>query len=627
MTSSSLNISIRWKWLMAGVTASLIGGLSVWLLHDCQMGRISQRLIAEARSEAAEGNLAEARTKYDACVRLLPQNPVALEEYAMVVLQGKATVENQLTAFNLLDAAMLNGATGLETRLQFFRTAAQLQRFSAALHAIDEIEIDAHRDPELHTLKGFCLLQKGSFDDAKTQFNTALKLKPGFPEAWRGLVEVAQTKSGDIAALAVAEKMVELAPGAASLAVKARCLEKTLRIKEAGQVYWAAAKHSSADRRSAESFADFIMRSVPPDQNQDVAMVTSAFKLLSKSVDASDYMSMARVADLAHRLGKHEIALRHYQRCLESRPNDEFALGRITELHIAQREFAKAHATVDLLPQNRSVALLSCMLRGNILLAEGRPEDARIVLEDALKQSGDSRLLQGAYYTLIQALRELKLDGRAVVVAKELLFISSESDDARELYVESLAATGQFDAAVSQLTQFDDQAEYLPSLIITLIEAADAEGRTDQLERHVASTRFVRVNSSIPNLYQAYALFRQGRAPAAVSLLTDLAHQFPERPEYFTARTDVASRVGERLQASGVSSLGEVSDADERFVYGLAIAESKDADEATSMFREFLTQQRNSADAAQLVREIVRQLALNLATTEKAAELAKQLLL
>ncbi|HQZ64936.1 MAG TPA: hypothetical protein PLY87_07665, partial [Planctomycetaceae bacterium] len=86
-----------------------------------------------------------------------------------------------------------------------------------------------------------------------------------------------------------------------------------------------------------------------------------------------------------------------------------------------------------------------------------------------------------------------------------------------------------------------------------------------------------------------------------------------------------ASRVRERLQASGVRSLGEVSDADERFVYGLAIAELEDTDKSASMFREFLTQQQNSAEAVQLLRQILRQLALNSAMSEKAAELAKQL--
>lgn len=625
MSSNSINISVRWKWLLSGLAAATLTGLLTWFLHDWQVVRMAERIHAEARSAASNGDVETSRAQYEVCVQLAPRNPNVLEEYGIVVLQDEDTLQNRLMAFNLLDTAILCGSKSIETRLQFFKTAARLQQFSVALHVIDGIDIPHEDAAELYTLKGRCLHQKGSLHEAKTQLQLALRADPKFPAAWQGLVEVARSSEGDNAALAIAEKMEAVVPGTESLAVKAACLEKSLMIKEAGRTYWAAARQNPGDHQTAAKLADFVMRSVPPDHTMDLNMIQSAFDLLLTATETMDYMSAARLADLAHRLNKNKIALEHYSRCLEFRPQDEFALGRITELLIAQREFEQAHETLDRLPHDRSVALLSHTLRGRILLAEGRTEEAVVTLEEALRQSGDARLLQGAYITLIEALHDLEQYNQAVVVARELMFVSGESDDARELYVDSLAHAGEFDTAVHQLTQFDSPEEYLSPLMLRLTNIAEASDRVDELERYIESARFHRANSSIPNLHKAYRLRRNGRAADAVFMLAELANQFPENPEYDATRRDVIRDFSERLNAVGVDSMSDISSTDERIIYGLEIAENLPVQDAAARFVQYLRSQHHSEGAINAVTEILRQLELCPNQTEKTAALSSRL--
>ena len=62
-------------------------------------------------------------------------------------------------------------------------------------------------------LEGYQLLDQGKVDEAMKSFDEALRLKPGFAEAWVGLAEVLEGQGRDLDAVAALRKAIALREG------------------------------------------------------------------------------------------------------------------------------------------------------------------------------------------------------------------------------------------------------------------------------------------------------------------------------------------------------------------------------------------------------------------------------
>lgn len=626
MQTSLDQFSIRWRWLWTGVAAVILCSSVVWGIHVWQIDRMSARTLAEARSAAAADDHQLACDRYAVCLQLVPDHTAALEEYASLVLQSDADITTRdATAFNLLDRALQSGSASREARVQFFRTAAKLGRHADALRVLSTLPADDCHDPELLSLAGRCYLSKGSYHEAAAAFDQALQLQPDFADAWAGRVQLTEATEGHAAALRMAEHMAQQVPGAKALVVKARRLQQATRLEEAATAYWEAAELDSQNLETAQEFADFILYNVPPGEDMNLKMVESSYDILTGVAKNIDYMTAARIADLAHRLGRHDAAVQHYQRCLEFRPLDPFALGRMAELQLEQRRFEEAYAAVDRLSQTRAMALLSNTLKGRILLAEGRTEDAKMVLENAIQESGDPGLQQGAYYFLIQALWQLDQNHEAVVVARELLSVASSSDDARELYVQTLTRTRQFDEAMLQLTDFRDSGRYLFPLLMELIQTAKADGRPVQLERSVQNIATLRTSSAVPAVFRACQAFDQAHYSAAETTLLGLAAESPANNVYWETRQAILRQLRNRFSQAPPRSVAELTDNVARFVWCLETVRSNSTFSDSHPAIRYVQQEGYSADSLTVTARVVRQLVLE-DRTSTAAELLQRLM-
>lgn len=622
---NELSLSIRWKWLTAGVVSALVVSVAVWLLHEMQVDRLFASVLSEARSELSVGNYEAARQKYETCVQLLPHDPVALQECANVILLQEPSVANDLTVMNLLDAAFEAGATGREIRLQSFRVATRLGRYSFALGMIEGQDVSTERDPEFLAMQGLCHLKKGHYAEARRVLDEALEIAPEHSMAWKTLVALTEATDGKPAALALAERMAEVTPNADGLTEKARRLEQADNLAAAGAAYWEAAKRESGNLEVAKNFADFVMYHVPPTEEMDLKMVESAYQFLSNTVEHMDYATAAQLADLSHRLERYDEAIGHYRRCLEFQPKDPFAIGRITEVLIQTKEYDQAHETLDSMADTLAMALLSSMLRGQVLLAEGRLAEARQILQAATQQTGDPMVQQGAYYFLVQTLWELQDDGAAVLAAHEMLNVAPESDNARELYSQTLIRTQRFAEAVNQLQQFRQPEQHLPALMLQAIQAAQRAGRLVQLEGYVRSAGVLRAASSIPKLFQAWNLHLQGNSTQAVALLIEQSVADPSAREYHAALEAVRDRIQQRLLESKPVAISDVTDSYERLQLCLQAVRTSPFDDGIVRLREFLVQQSGSVESLRILADVVRDLTVSQGRMDDARTLMAQL--
>ncbi|MEZ6126499.1 MAG: tetratricopeptide repeat protein [Planctomycetaceae bacterium] len=626
MLSDELNVSIRWRWLLTGMAVIIASAACVWLIHELQVSAMAQRVLDDARRAAQSGEVATARQRYETCVSLDPRNAVAYEEFAGVVLEGERSHVNDITAMNLLDAALQFGSKKRETRLQFFKVATRLGRYAAALRTIDDALLEQDPDAELLAMRALCHLRKGNNRKAQQDLDAAMQLEPDNTEAWKTLIELTQATEGAEAALAVAERMAEVVPGAESRIIKARYLQQTQHLKAAGDAWWAAAKLDPQNPETARNFADHIMNHVPPDQNMDLEMVATAYEILTSNSDTSDYLTSARLADLAHRLNRVDEAEKHYRRCLQHHPQDWFALGRIAELQIQSGRFQAAHATLDEMADSRSVALLSRMLRGRLLLEEGRLPEACDTLKAAIRETGDSKLLQGAHYFLVQALWQSGREAEAVQVAGDLQSVASGSDDARELMLQSLMKNRQLEEAVQQLQEFRQPEDYVSPLINELIEFAASNGQLTQLEHHVESIRILRPSSSVPQLFRIWMLNRQGQVSQAVHVLMTLEARFPNSPEYQDAEHRIETEVRSRLSKNSATLSFSPSDDYERMVKLLLHLEQSDLTSAVQAISALLSPQSSESDSLLRGVTVLEQAVVRFCVTQSRRTVAQQFL-
>lgn len=623
--SNELSLSIRWKWLIAGAVSALVVSVAVWLLHGVQVERLFTNVLSEARSELSAGNHEAARQKFQTCVQLIPHSPVALEECANMLLLQKPSLANDLTAMKLLDAAFAAGATGPEIRLKSFRVATRLGRYTFALGMIAGQDLSAHRDPEILAMQGLCHLKSGDYAEARLALNAALAIAPEHSMAWKNLVALTEATDGKPAALAMAERMAEVMDNADGLTEKARRLEQADNLPAAGIAYWEAAKHESGDFETAKNFADFVMYHIPPTAEMDLKMVKSAYQFLNESVAQMDYSTAAQLADLAHRLERYDEAIGHYRRCLEFQSKDPFALGRITEVLIQTEDFDQAHETLDHMADTLSVALLSSMLRGQVLLAEGQLDDARQILQAATQKTGNPMVQQGAYYFLVQTLWELQDDDAAVNAAAEMLRIAPDSDNARELYSQTLIRTQRFEETVNQFQQFRQPEDHLPALMLEAIQAAQREGRLVQLEGYVRSAGVLRAASSIPKLFRAWNLSLNGRSTQAVALLIEQSAVEPTTLEYRSALKAVRDRIQQRLREATPATISDVTDSFERRQLCLQAVHPDQFDNGVVRIRQFLVQQSGSVESLQILADVVRDLAVSQRRSDDATTLMTRL--
>ncbi len=603
---SATYFKIRWRWVAASLVAVGVCALSIVTIHGCQVSRIGERLLSAARSHASGGDVAEAKKQYASYLGLVSTDAIAREEYAQLILSEPRTIENDLTVLQLLDEALRDGSTSMETRIELIRTTVRLERFTAAAAMIAALDLRTLGHAELYAMNGLCCLRKGKVTDARNAYREALKIDGASTLAWEGLVELTETEDGLPAALQLAERMTLEVAGPEAHSIRAHLLTRSENPALAGQAFWDASREAGDDLQKATEFADFIMYAVPPTSEMDLDMVQAAYNAVSAATETTDYMTAARLGDLAHRLKQTDTALSHYQQCLESKAGDAFAVGRITELLASSGRMNDAHVMLDSMADYNSIALLRNTLRAGLFAKEGRFGEASELLEEVVNNSGDARLCEGAKFLLVECLWELKEFDRAIIVSRELVEHSPDNDEARSLHVASLIRRGDYQEVVKQIPLLRDPEKHLDLTISMVIDQAQSRGHVASLKQYVDQYRTYYRTSPFPVIFDGYQLSDDGRTSEAVSILSKAAAEHPEVVEYRIAVEAIPERSAKRLQKSeGVTDLTQIADEFDRVLYvGRMLSDDQQA--AEMLMKKFFDSRTDSMEPLQLLAAIVQ---------------------
>ena len=597
--------TIRWRWLFAGLGVACVCGLIVFAVHEWQVSRIGRQLLAAARHSAHEADFETARRHYTSYLGLIPRDASAREEYAQLILSEPHSVSNDRTVMELLDDAIHDGSTRPETRIELIRTAVRLERFGTAARLLDSMNLTELGNAELFALKGLCSLKKGDDNSAGQAFRTALKIDDQCAGAWEGLVKLAETTDGLEAAISVADQMAAEVDGPAAYSVKGHLLVKNEQPAQAGRAFWHASKKAGNDFETATEFADFIMYNVPPTEDMDLEMIQAAYDALAASVKTTDYMTSARLGDLAHRLRQTDQAILHYQQCLQHRPADAFAIGRAVEVLASAGQSSAAHRMLDSMAEYRSLALLRHTLRAGLYAQEERFRDASDLLEEVVRSSGNHRLREGAYFLLVECLWEQRRLDEAIVFSRELLKQSEGRDNARNLLIASLIHGERYEEAVAQLQQFRSPHEHLGRNLSLLIEKAESTQQISRLKKYVDKSRIIRASAPLAVIFDAYLLTDAGKTSQAVSILSKAAAENPEALEYWSAAQAVRRRSVSRMrQPDSIEELADIADRLARTLY-LTHQISHDREAAVAMTRRYFAAQPKSLEPLQLIAAVV----------------------
>ena len=588
--------TIRWRWLVTGFLTLAVCSLIIFGIHHWQTGRIGERLLSAARDSVAANDLSAAKRYYASCVQLMPDNFAVCEEYADVILSEPRSQSNDAAAMELLDKALQTGSTRIETRRELIRAAIRLKRFNSAAVLLSAIDLREAASPELYAMQGICSFRKGDYRGAEQAFRNALDIDAACAQAWTGLIELTESRDGLAEALKLAERMAQKVSGPQPHTVTAHLLTKSTNPTDAGQAFWDASQAAGQDFATASEFADFVMYNVPPASQSDLPMVQAAYDALSKTAEGADYMTAARLADLAHRLKQTDTALSHYQRCLEMKPGDAFAIGRTTEVLAAAGRIHEAHEVLDSMNSFASLKLLRNTLRAGLFAEERRFRDAANLLEDVVNTSGDLRLLEGATFLLVECLWEQQEFDRAAVVAENLLKRVNGKDDVRALVVEALIRSRKYEKVVKHLQLYRAPGRYLDDSLTALIEHARSSEQMVRLTKHIDRHGQLHPSSPLPKIFAGYRLADAEKTGEAVRSLAREAAENPDVPEYWSAAEALRDRYARaEFDQHSVLNLHQITDRTDRVAY-LQRQLAQSTDDATLQLQAYFAAHTDSLE-------------------------------
>ena len=612
--NNDLSCNLRWRWFFAGVGAVTASLLILWGLHSLQMPRIAKRVLAEARSLSASGNIDDARRCYSDYLQLRPGNIVACEEYARLMLASSSTMgeaRTDSTALKLLDIVVQSGKATDETKLLLVQTAMRLQNYSVAHQMLRTIKLEKLRNAEMWTALGNCELQLRNAAAAEIAFRNALTVDPKHVAAWTGLLEINAEISKDFEkAWKTADAMLKELPVEGQSA-RAWLHLQLNELPSARDAFLAAAQAEPKDREHVTNLAQFIMRTNMDAEDDNRPIVQFAYDRLNDIGETHrDYMLSFNVADLAHRLFNTKAAQQHYQRCLELHPNDVSTLGRMTEILSADGQYAHAEQILSSLPESGSTSLLRSTLRAEVLAEQENWQAAVEVLQASMHVDGDEHVRRQSQFLLMRCLKQLGQHNEATQVGMKLVAKPDSGDDARRSLIAALIDAKNYGEAIRQMQLLIRVEEHI-DLQDAMIASASTSEDSLSLEKAILEAERFNRDAPLPTLLRAKILFNQGHHSEAVALLAGRAAEHPEVTVYWSAAELFQEQPLTTDEDAGTATVSSLT-----WICRTLCGEGRFA-EAATMLRELLQRPSDKVIHAETVATVIETIALNDASQGK----------
>lgn len=559
--NSELSCSLRWRWLFAGMAAVVVSAGLLYAIQSWQLPRITARVLQECRQLAAAGDTDAARKRYADYIQLQPGNTQAYEEYARLMLESDTegtSPRTDMMALQLLDMAVQHGARSHSTKQLLVSTAMRLQNYSLARQMLNSMDLHSLQDADLYTFHGICALQQGEISEAEQSFRSALQICPQTKDAWTGLLEIRADVQEDIpGAWEIADQMLAVMP-VEGRSARAWLYLRLNQIDQAGKAFLQTAQQAPDSTEHVANLAQFIMRTNMEATPENTPAIEFALtRLTALQTDRSDFLMEFNRADLAQRLKQYDAALAGYRRCMELRPGDPAAAGRLTEVLSSIGDYQQAEELLTSLPQTNALRLLRATLKARLLTEQSHWQEAIEVLNEAVHIAGDRNLKQQAQALLMECHRHLNQYDSAVSVGHKMVVASGSPDEARCMLIEALINADNYRDAIEQMQLIRKPEQHYAALIQQMIRSVNSPDKERQLNRAIDETERFSVSASLPAIIRAYLQANSGKLSDAISSMTLLAAENPDLPEYW--ETVVRLRTGDRQPRNAVGRSGSVS--------------------------------------------------------------------
>lgn len=314
--------------------------------------------------------------------------------------------------------------TNAEVQLKAGEYLLAARRFDEALARADRTLKIAPGKIEGHILRGNALAGTRDLDGAVAEIEEAIRLDPsrgvsfthlGVMQSAKGRAAEAETAFKQAVALAPNEPTVHLA--------LANFFWSTGKLSEAEQSFSAAWKLDPANAHLNRVMAAFCL---------STGRVAEAEKYLLQIVQSSPGLqSEFALTDYYIAANRPQEAIQRLEKLVSASPDLLEPRDRLARAYIAGGDRPKAHALLDRILKENSNAPGAELLKGNLLAAEGRSDEALMRVQKAIE--GDPKSIY-AHYALGQLYRErgdiaaadkafrevLRLNPRAVPAQVEL---------------------------------------------------------------------------------------------------------------------------------------------------------------------------------------------------------------
>lgn len=504
---------------IAGPEGALAAGAALQATESARQR--AQALLVEALEAARDGRLQEALTAAQEGLTLAPDDPDGLNLLGQI-LEGLNRPEEARDAYRRSIAAdpaytqPLANLVVLELRAE---------RFEAALGPLEQALALTPEDPRLHAFRGVALRNLGRLQESTDAFERAWDLEPDSGQLALD-VSVARDLSGDRdAALAAAERAVELAPDLLTAHLN------LARLLAAGRTEEELIRTPAAYRRALEMAPD-----IPPawvrlaEAYTRLAMHAEAEQALRRAAELGAggpevHMSLGQAL---HAQGEYEEAAESFGRAAEADPGLGAAWFLRSEalmnLDRPDEALAALERAADAMPDDPGPPLAAAQ----ILLGRGDLEG----VEDRLRAALATGRAPGRVQLALGRLRQRQ--GRteeAVEALQAAIAVDPTLIEARYLLGQSLVQEGRTEEGRALLAEYQ-----------TLLNQQRAQEVARQRENATDRSRVHRVRARV---YLA-----EGRAEEALAQLQAAVELTPEEADVWRLLIEAHVALGQEADAA-----------------------------------------------------------------------------
>ncbi|GAB2880268.1 PEP-CTERM system TPR-repeat protein PrsT [Pseudoduganella ginsengisoli] len=478
---------------------------------------------------------------------------------------------NEAALADLQEAARREPANA-QVGIALTTTLLSLKRYDQAWAAVQELDRAQPKNPVIHNLKGMVLAARKDLDGARAAFDQALVLQPSYFAAAANLSRLETELKNPAAAkkhlqdfLARNKGNVDAMTALAALAARNRDLAEATRWLEKAQADNPDAVAPGIrlvnhylmmrETQKAEALAQALHGKNPdnPDlldmlgkahtANGDLPLAVEAYKKLAIAMPRSPQVHM-QIAALYLKMNNVGAAEDHLKAALGMQPDFPAAQLAQAEIYVKRGSYDLALMISDQLQKNYPKASGGYQLRGDILMARKKPEQALPAFEKAMQITPASELL-------IKIANALRVSGKTADGAARIdQWLKQHPDDVRvQLYKgETLLADKQYKAAADYLQGL---VQRYPGNITAYNNLAWAYQQAGDARAVAAAEQAYKLAPQHPVVMDTmgWVLVEQGQATKGLPILQKASAAAPEARDIRFHLAQALAKTGDKAAA------------------------------------------------------------------------------